>query len=368
MMSGDNFTDGFGKTRPALANVTNLERGFLFGSGDLGLKSGDGYGGIVDGEDGNLRIAKKVCLGVDNSVKNKCEIKFGVVDVSEKDLSPTCSEVGTSLENIASDVVNLPNKSKETSNFFDGIVCLVKDDRKRESSVEVGDASRESCVSSVLMPVFSEPCKKDCRVVGGKCRDEEVRLTSGVTQQSSVGIEGLVTRVFKDNEKDLGLGNLASSNYGSIESSRFPKSQGSRFHQLERCIRLKGDGCTNLNAGDSILKGCSCSFCLTAGYIWSDLHYQDIKGRISVLKKSQKEASVLVQRLKETDTHGQGNSKSLNLESDLTSQWKSLFIRMEDIFVHESNQLQASFNTLKDLRENCKMDLEMINGMASDKL
>ncbi|XP_050283160.1 uncharacterized protein LOC126723617 [Quercus robur] len=364
MMSGDNFTDGFGKTRPALADVTNHKRGFLFDSGDLGLKSGDGYGGNVYGEDGNLRIAKKVCLGVENSVKNKCESKFGVVDVSEKDLSPTCSEVGTSLENVASAVVNLPDKSKETLNIFDGIVHLVKDDRIRESSVEVGDASRDSCVSSVSMPVFSEPCKKDCRVVGGKCRDEEVRLTSGVTQVS----EGLVTRVFKDNEKDLGLGNLTSSNYGSIESSRLPKSHGSKIHKLERCTGLKGDGCANLNAGDNILKGCSCSFCLTASYIWSDLHYQDIKGRISVLKKSQKEASILVQRLKETGTHGQGNSKSLNLESDLTSQWKSLFIRMEDIFVHESNQLHASFNTLKDLRENCKMDLEMINGMASEKL
>ena len=63
---------------------------------------------------------------------------------------------------------------------------------------------------------------------------------------------------------------------------------------------------------------------------------------VPVLKKSQKEASILVQRLKETGTHGQGNSKSLNLESDLTSQWKSLFIRMEDIFVHESNQLVSA--------------------------
>jgi len=28
---------------------------------------------------------------------------------------------------------------------------------------------------------------------------------------------------------------------------------------------------------------------------------------------------------------------------------------------------QSSYVTLKDLRENCKMDLEMINGMASEK-
>ncbi|GMY22715.1 hypothetical protein FCV25MIE_17956 [Fagus crenata] len=366
-MSGDNFTDGFGKTRPALADVTNRKRGSSLVSGDIGLKDGDGYGKNVDGEDGNLQVTKKVCLGVEKLFKDKCETKFGVVDGREKDLSPSCSEVGTSHENIASAVVNLPNKSKDTSKFFDGSVHVAKDNRIQESSVEVGDASRDSCVSSVSMPVCSEPCKKNCCGVGGKCRDEEVRLTSGVMQSNAVS-KGLVTRVCEDNEKDLGLGNLTSSNYGSIDLSRLPKSQGSKFHELERCTGLKDDGCANLNAGGDVLKSCSCSFCLTAGYIWSDLNYQDIKGRIAVLKKSQKEASNLVQRVKETDTHDQGNcSISSKLASDLMSQWKSLFLHMGDIFVHESNQLQASFVTLKDLRKNCKTDLEMTNGMASDK-
>ena len=60
-------------------------------------------------------------------------------------------------------------------------------------------------------------------------------------------------------------------------------------------------------------------------------------------KKSQKEAKILVQksgRGKQTDIHSQGKAnKSSKLESDLTSQWRSLFLNMDDIFVHESNQL-----------------------------
>lgn len=67
------------------------------------------------------------------------------------------------------------------------------------------------------------------------------------------------------------------------------------------------------------------------------------------LKKSQKEASILVNKYargKQTDLPGQGNSnKSSKLESDLTAQWRSLFHRMEDIFAHESNQLVSVTST-----------------------
>nr|XP_023919154.1 uncharacterized protein LOC112030717 [Quercus suber] len=365
MMSGDNFTGGFGKTRPALADVTNRKRAFSSVSGDVGLNYGDGYGKNVGYGDGDPKFAKQGCLGVENLVQEECEAKFGVDgSEKEKDLSPTCSEVGTSLENIASTVVNLLDKSKETSDFFQG-------SRIRHSvSVETGDVLRDSCVSSISAPASSGLSKKNCCGVGGNCQDEEVRLSSSVTGSNAV-CEGLVTRVFKDNEKDQQGGRLASSNYGSVEWSRLPKSHGSKFHELERCTSAKGDGCANLNAGTDVLKGCSCSFCLKAAHMWSDLHYQDIKGRIAVLKKSQKEASILVQnscRGKEVDIHGQGNcNKVTKLDPDLTGQWKSLFLHMENIFVNESNQLQSSYVTLKDLRENCKMDLEMINGMASEK-
>ncbi|GMI81905.1 hypothetical protein like AT5G10110 [Hibiscus trionum] len=58
--------------------------------------------------------------------------------------------------------------------------------------------------------------------------------------------------------QDLGVGRLASSKGGCIEWSRLPKpfSQTSKPFELERCVGLKNDGCTNLNA-DGMLKACS---------------------------------------------------------------------------------------------------------------
>ncbi|KAF5480823.1 hypothetical protein F2P56_001536 [Juglans regia] len=369
MMSGDTFADGFGKNRPALADVTNRKRAFPLVLGDTGLKSGDEYGKKMHSEDGDSQFTKQVCFGVEDLVKEKCETKFAR-DVSEKNSRSTHRELGSSQENIASGVANLHNASKETSSLFDGNVPIGKDDSLLQSVMEIGDASRDSTACSVFMPTFSGPCKKDHRGVGGKCQDEEGGLSSGVIQCKTV-CKGSFTRVCNNDEIDLGVGKLASSNHRSIEWSRLPKSQSSKFHELERCTGLKGDDCANLNAGDNILKGCCCSFCLKAAYILADLHYQDIKGRIAVLKRSQKETSILVQqscRGKETEIHGQGNCNKLSkLESDLTGHWKSLFLHMEDILIHERNQLQSSFVALKDLRENCKTDLEILNGRASEK-
>lgn len=59
------------------------------------------------------------------------------------------------------------------------------------------------------------------------------------------------------------------------------------------------------------------------------------------IKKSQKEASILVKRNSrnnEIGKYGQ-QSKFSKLESDLTDKWRSFFLHMEDIFALESNQL-----------------------------
>ncbi|XP_021678425.2 uncharacterized protein LOC110663445 isoform X2 [Hevea brasiliensis] len=369
MMSGDNFTEGVSKKRVVLGDLTNcpIEREFSSVSNDVRLKSGDGYGKRLVTEDEDSRCAKQVCLGVENLVKEKCKTKFGIDNSSEKglflmedkqpsDSSPTDSDIDTSQENTVSIISHRPNENKETSLLLDGGVNVLKSVTLTQSVGEGGDASRDSSASTGSMPTNSSSCKKDS--------DDEGRLTSDVKQSNPEGHVG--TGV----DKDLGVGILASSKYGPVEWSRLPKSQGSKSYELDRCTALKGNGCANLSAGADLMKACSCSFCLKAAYIWSDLHYQDIKGRTAALKKSQKEASILVNKYargKQTDIHSQGNSnKSSKLESDLTTQWRSLFHHMEDIFVHENNQLQANFVALKDLRENCKMDLERTTGMPSD--
>lgn len=65
-----------------------------------------------------------------------------------------------------------------------------------------------------------------------------------------------------------------------------------------------------------------------------------------VLKKSQKETSILIEQNckgKGTNVQDQGNFNKLSKsESDLTGHWRSLFIHMEDILARESNQLVSA--------------------------
>ncbi|XP_022751060.1 uncharacterized protein LOC111299847 [Durio zibethinus] len=307
-MSGDNFTNGTPKVRPILGDITNrlVKRGFSSISDNLGFNSK---------EEADSQFTKRVCLGVGNLVEEKSKkLQFE----PNPNILLTCRGESDPLKE---NLVSVNDKDSEVKEGFD---LSDSDDTldQGEGVTEVGDTLNDSC---------------------------------------------------RNEGKDLGVGRLASSKGRCIEWSRLPKSssQSSRSFELERCEGLKHGGCMNLNAGIDMIKACSCSFCLKAAYIWSDLHYQDVKGRIAVLKKSQREASILVQksgRGKQTDIHSQENAnKSSKLESDLTSQWRSLFLNMEDIFVHESNQLQASYIALKDLRENCKMDLERITGIPSEK-
>ncbi|OAY35863.1 hypothetical protein MANES_12G136900v8 [Manihot esculenta] len=342
MMGGDNFTEGVSKMRAVLGDMTNrpLKREFSSISNDLRLKSGDEYGNRLVTEDGDSRSPKQLCLGVEKLVKGKCKTKFVVENSNEKglflmedkqpsDSSPADSVIDTSQENNVSIISHVPNEKKETSPLLDVSVNVLRSGTMAHSVGEGVDASRDSSASTGSMPTNSWSCKK--------YSDDEGGLTSDVKQSNPEGHVG--TGV----DKVLGVGMLPTTKYGSVEWSRLPMSQGSKSFELKRCTALKDDGYANLSAGADLMKACSCSFCLKAAYIWSDLHYQDIKGRTAALKKSQKEASILVNKYargKQTDLPGQGNSnKSSKLESDLTAQWRSLFHRMEDIFAHESNQL-----------------------------
>ncbi|XP_050204392.1 uncharacterized protein LOC126654541 [Mercurialis annua] len=354
-MSGDNFTEAVPKKRAVLGDVTNrpLKRGFSSISDDLGVKSRDGYARKVvsEGDRDSLVAKKKVCLGVENSVNEKCKQTINVS--SEKGLF--LDEESQSRDSSHTDT---DNESKETSNMLESGVNLLK------NVGEFGDASRDDNSCESIGSMSSKKVTNDDNVNDGG----EGGLFIEEKQSNSGG--HVCTSVVDKDPDGIKLG--TSGQCGTVEWPKLPMSRGSsRSFELDRCTALKRDGCANLSAGADLLKACSCSFCLKAAYIWADLNYQDVKGRIAALKKSQKETSILVNKYargKQTDVLGQANSgKSSQLESDLTSQWRSLFHHMEDIFVHESNQLQGGFVALKDLREHCKMDLEKINETPSDK-
>ncbi|XP_076928002.1 uncharacterized protein LOC143591793 [Bidens hawaiensis] len=148
---------------------------------------------------------------------------------------------------------------------------------------------------------------------------------------------------------DVSLDNLDSSKDEYLDCSRFFESQESKCG-LEKCADGFSSECMDM------IKACPCSFCIKAACLWSDLHYQDIKGRIAAIKKSQKEATILVNR--NSKDVARNFEKVSNLESDLTGRWKSLFVHMEDIFIREGTQLEASLSTLKEVIDNCKTGTE----------
>lgn len=260
-MSTDNFTDGFCKTRPVLGDLTNrpVKRGIPTILGD---KPGDVYCKNLDVQDGDSQFPKKVCLGVENLVREKCKSKFGV-DSNEKgsnfskdkqacgSSATSSGDDDTSEDNIESFISKVPKEFKEKSNLSD---------RGVHSFMEVGDASRDS-LSSGSIPTCSGLWKKDYYGAGENCLDDEERNDSDVTQ-SNLFNEGLATLVWKNSENSLGVGKLAATNCGSIEWSKLPKSQGSKFPELGKCTALKGEGFRDMNIGEDLLKTCSCSFCL----------------------------------------------------------------------------------------------------------
>lgn len=357
-MSGDNFSE----KRSVLGDVTNrpLKRGISSVSGGLGLKSRDGKQIREKDEDENSRFAKQVCLGVENFVKEKLRAQSRVDNTSENHSSGssfacTGNQIDVSAKSVASFDGEKLDEAEERPNLLDASAI--------GQGVEGNeDASKDGCFIGSLPDKCSQNYPKNV--------DEEPMLASNAKESCICPSGALEDHVCKTDSKDIGVGRLASSMGGSSEWSRLPKTQSSRSLELESCVGFKNDGCSNLSVDGDLLKSCSCSFCLKAAHIWSDLHYQDIKGRLAVLKKSQKEANSLAQKMgreKQVNVPDQGNdNRSSKLEFDLMNQWRSLFLNMEDIFVRESNQLQGSYVVLKDLREKCKMDLEkMMKDMPS---
>ncbi|KAH6784422.1 hypothetical protein C2S52_009381 [Perilla frutescens var. hirtella] len=164
--------------------------------------------------------------------------------------------------------------------------------------------------------------------------------------------------------------NFVLSQSGSIDCAILP-SQESRVFGIDKSTELKEDECGHMTLGTNAIKACSCSFCTKAAYIWLDLHQKDIKARLSALKKSQKDASILAERscmIKVNEKHGSESvTRSSKMESHLMHQWRSLFQHMSNIWEAESNQLEASLLPLNNLRDKCKAEMELINAKLSEK-
>lgn len=363
-MSEEKSCDGEFKKRNALVDVTNLvgKRGLSEISGvdvtNLVAKRGlseisGGVGGDVENKKKGKSV-KQVCLDFENLGKNNSLAEGNFNKERGKEVLD-CSRIHPEI--------NAPRNQ-----IISGVSILLKNSfqHARADNQSVADVLRDSCVSSIAKS--TSPSVLDSVDVGGNQAKDEGVGSQG--EQSTTVCEQFDTDVGENDEDELGDDNLDSSKSESIDCLRFPESQESRSSVVERCAGFKGDGLSDSPVGIDLIEACSCSFCTKAAYIWSDLHYQDIKGRLAALKKSQKEANILVQRStknKATDMHGQEKPDVLELQSSLMGQWRSLFSHMEDIFGQESSQLESNLYTLRDLRNNCKTELESINGIPFKK-
>ncbi|CAN6983142.1 unnamed protein product [Brassica oleracea var. botrytis] len=307
-MTGDSCSLVSKETRLPLCDMTNVpsKRGISSILGDFLLKSGDDSGKTVAREGSGVKFSKRLCLVVDDLVKESTRTS---------DTNDGSSSDGK---------ISFGDSPADSENF------------------DLKESQGETNAVDTAVELTQRECDKDSNVADFS------------SQTDPVAGEDLTMTVFSSSncESDDRLATVAAEGTGLLASSETIKP-----FNMSRCSAVDN----NMDADDE-LKSCSCSFCLKAAYIWSDLHYQDIKGRLSVLKKSQKEASSLIRRNgkgRATDVYGSENSNnSTNVEFDVMGQWTSLFLNMEGILARESSHLQDSFVTMKELRENCKIDLE----------
>ncbi|PHT32016.1 hypothetical protein CQW23_28353 [Capsicum baccatum] len=362
-MDEDNAFERRRKNRPVLGNITNQignKRPFSSILGNSSVKSVDKGSENVGGkfvlvDDGDN--AKRVCVGLrpcNNIRSSKVDDVSGNSNVPNKnqDSNLSCvdsataisqSTVGDDYENndargsvveIGDDGERIPKKSFKVINDIDGLFTGAAVPVPALSGIEVHDAAR-SC---------------EINEVDSEGTESEDMFPNGPDEQC--------------------LDNLVMSQSGSVDFARLPDSQESRV-KLETCAGTQTcEDNSGLSASIESIKACSCTFCTKAAYMWLDLHYQDTKGRISAIKKSQREASLLVERSgkgKELQKEGpEKNIEAANLETSLISHWKSLFQHMEQIFQHEADQLEGSLGTLTDLKERCKTELDSFNGTSEN--
>ncbi|CAN6854825.1 hypothetical protein Bca4012_041513 [Brassica carinata] len=292
-MTGDSCSLVSKETRLPLCDMTIVpsKRGLSSLLSDFLLKSGDDSGKTFAREGSGVRFSKRLCLVVDDLVK----------------------------ESTRSNYTNDDSSSDGDKISFGGSLVVDADSEDlKESRGETNAVDDIGVGDDAMVELSQRECDKDSNVA------DFASQTDAVTGE-----------------------NLKETLYGSSnrESDDRLATEGTVLLPVDSMEIVNHD----MEADDE-LRSCSCSFCLKAAYIWSDLNYQDIKGRLSVLKKSQKETSSLIQR----------NSKEepTDVEFDVMGQWTSLFLNMNDILAREGSRLQDNFVAMKELRENCKIDLE----------
>ncbi|XP_020089947.1 uncharacterized protein LOC109711359 isoform X2 [Ananas comosus] len=142
---------------------------------------------------------------------------------------------------------------------------------------------------------------------------------------------------------------------GPLNSEMGGSKEFLNIHAAPNSESIKGQSCVNLD------KSCTCSFCVKAAYMWTDLQYQDLRGRLAALKKSRGLARKLLGSCCDHEparrTTSESSQQSADTEFQLMEQWRSLFLYTENALDRETSKIQSTLQRMGELRENCKKDL-----------
>ncbi|XP_051141332.1 uncharacterized protein LOC127258513 [Andrographis paniculata] len=187
--------------------------------------------------------------------------------------------------------------------------------------------------------------------------EQHDRFAAGSSTSAKNRITGKEIRSLEARQSEVNFDLNADNLIMSQSSSCDPETIGAVG--LDRSSE-KGD-CVHISGGTESIRGCSCSFCAKAAHIWLDLHQEDIEGRVSVVRKSQRDAALLAEKSCGSSSNASDERMTGGIEkmqSHLMNQWRCLFQGMAGIWKEEGNHLEASLQPLVELREKCRTNMK----------
>lgn len=233
-MREDNIDGVLGHNRLALGNLTNrpLKRKLSSILSHSGAKPRDVCGKTVDGED---EYVKENCKRSSGEQCYSMALSRFSKEQQESDCSLASSEADTAFS-------EMPKQSVQCNLPIDEPHLVHEGEHRITDSEALG----VPCLPTSVVPTCSEDNKKEC---------PGIMLNNDNNEEA-------VDPVLSNDEKDIDVGIIGSSNHDSSEWSRMPISEGSKSLGLDRCSGLKTSNCANADMYDDLLKTCSCSFCL----------------------------------------------------------------------------------------------------------
>lgn len=210
------------ETRAALFNLTNLpaKRGISSILGDLLHKSEDESGKTVAYEGSREKFSKRLCLVVDDLVKENAK----PIDTIQRSSSYDKNSSGDSDD-------------KESEESHDAMVEM-------SSGGGDGKALKESCKYDKSVQIYFEPGDRDgARELNAAANEDQIDVTG----------EGLGLSVLSSNTE---------SKKPLVIREELRNCQNLRSFEMSRCSNVNNKEHLNQNLGDDLLESCYCSFCL----------------------------------------------------------------------------------------------------------